>query len=118
MVPYTMVCLLLFWGCTEKSTVGEDVSETTGSISFSVVWQAAANNTVNAGMAPRALTGNPCQDYGITWIVAKVYNESDILDRQSDDVDIPVNTSLAVTQLGTVIHFNFIANLIGGIGGI
>jgi Big-like domain-containing protein len=86
-VLYIMVCMLLLWGCSEKPTVGEDVSSDTGSISFNVVWQGAANNTPSSGTESRALSGNPCQDFGITWIVAKVYNESDELDRQSPNWD-------------------------------
>jgi hypothetical protein len=84
---YAMVCMLLFLGCSESPTVGEDVSKTTGSISFSVVWKDAASSKPNSSAEPRALTDNPCQDYGITTIIATVYNSSHALNKQSPQWD-------------------------------
>jgi len=79
----TMISVLLILGCSENKSDSDKVSIDTGSISFNVAWPGSGDGDETSGVAQRALTGNVCQDFGIATVIAKIYNASDVLNKQS-----------------------------------
>jgi len=78
-----MSCIVIA-GCVNSEN--QD-SAYNGGITFRLAWGNANVKTHYSQPVSRSATGNCCDDYLIDWIVAKVYNSSDVTDVNNMTVD-------------------------------
>ena len=77
LLPLLFIVLIVHLaGCGEDQQAANEPSDT-GSITFSAVWPGMQDDS-SSDYAPRALTGNVCDDYLIDTITAIVYYTNDV----------------------------------------